>query len=174
MSQRNAKLEAGPAAVAGDRQVFITRIFDRPPEAVWKAWTDPTYLARWYAPRGCTVEIYALEVRPGGRVHTCIHNPDGSACTCAGTFNEVVAPERLVYTTWFCDGAGKFLTAAQAGLEAGWPDETQVTVTFAAHEGGTRVTLHQTVSESQAGRSGALPSWRQMLDRLAENLAAQP
>jgi uncharacterized protein YndB with AHSA1/START domain len=173
MFERNASLEPGAVAAAGDRQVSITRVFERPPEVVWKAWTDPAYLARWYAPRGCTIEIHALEVRPGGRLHTRIRSPGGDDCTCAGIFDEVVAPERLVYTLWFCDAAGKFLTAAEAGMAAGWPDRTQVTVTFAAHAGGTRVTLHQAVSEALAGRTGALPSWGQMLDRLAENLAVQ-
>lgn len=46
-----------------------------------------------------------------------------------------------------------------------------MTVTFAEHEGKMRLTLHQTVLEPLAKRTGAHPSWIEMLDRLAEELA---
>jgi hypothetical protein len=52
-----------------------------------------------------------------------------------------------------------------------WPRETIVTVTFVELGGKTKLTLHQTVLESIAKRTGAHPSWIEMLDRLAENLA---
>ena len=52
-----------------------------------------------------------------------------------------------------------------------WPRETVVTVTFAEHAGQTTLTLHQTVRESLAKRTGAHPSWIEMFDRLAAELA---
>jgi len=46
-----------------------------------------------------------------------------------------------------------------------------VTVTLAEHDGKTKLTLHQTVLESVAKRTGAHPSWIEMLDRLAKQLS---
>ena len=56
-------------------------------------------------------------------------------------------------------------------MDPEWPRETVVTVTFAERDGRTTVTLHQTVSEALAKRTGAHPSWIQMMGRLAEDLA---
>jgi hypothetical protein len=56
-------------------------------------------------------------------------------------------------------------------MDPDWPAETVLTVTFAELAGKTRLTLQQTVLESLAKRTGAHPSWIQMLDRLAEDLA---
>jgi hypothetical protein len=56
-------------------------------------------------------------------------------------------------------------------MDPDWPRETTVTITLAEHAAGTKLTLQQTVSESVAKRTGAHPSWIEMLDRLAAELA---
>jgi hypothetical protein len=59
----------------------------------------------------------------------------------------------------------------RAAADAEWPDETTITVTFVEHEQRTTMTLHQTVPESVAKRTGAYPSWIEMLERLSEELS---
>jgi uncharacterized protein YndB with AHSA1/START domain len=155
-------------AATTDREVVISRVFDAPRELVFKAWTDPEHLAKWYAPRGCTIEMREIDVRTGGTYHHCIRNPAFHDCWCKGTYLEVVPPERIVCTMAISNEKGDLITAVDAGMDPDWPSETTLTVEFEEHAGKTTVTLHQTVQESLAKRTGAYPSWLDMLDRLDE------
>jgi uncharacterized protein YndB with AHSA1/START domain len=158
---------AAPPRPAADREVHIVREFAAPRDQVFRAWTDPEQLPSWFAPSGCTIRFARLDIRPGGGFHSCIKTPDGYECWCTGVYREVVAPERIVFTMAVSDAAGNDVEPAAAGMDPEWPAETVVTVTLAEFGGGTRLTLHQTVSEALAKRTGAHPSWLRMLDRLA-------
>jgi uncharacterized protein YndB with AHSA1/START domain len=152
------------------RLVTITRRIDAPRELVFRMWADPKLLARWYAPRRCKIEVLAFDFRVGGTFRHRIREPDGTGCLCAAVFEEIVAPERIVYSLFFCNERGEFVAARDTGADADWPDRTTVTVTFTEDAGTTTLTLHQTVPESVAKRTGAYPSWIEMLERLAEQL----
>ncbi len=152
-------------------QVVITRVFNAPRELVFKAWTDPEQLLLWYAPNGCTIHFRQIDVREGGSFHSCIQTPGGFQCWCTGVYQEITVPERIVYTMAMADEHGNRIQPAAAGHDPEWPAETILTVTFADLGRKTQLTLHQTVSEALAMRTGAHPSWIQMLDRLDEQLS---
>jgi uncharacterized protein YndB with AHSA1/START domain len=152
------------------RLVTITRTLDAPRELVFRLWSRPELLTRWYAPRRCRLEVLSFDFREGGEFRYRIREPDGSGCLCSSIFTEIAAPERIVYTMWFSDEQGGFVTAKSAGADPDWPDRTTVTVTFVENDGRTTLTLHQTVPESVAKRTGAYPSWVEMLERLSEEL----
>jgi uncharacterized protein YndB with AHSA1/START domain len=152
-------------------EVLIARVFDAPRELVFQAWTDAEHLARWHAPQGCTIQFRKFDFRPGGEFISYLRTPTNYECLCKGVYREIVAPERIVYSIAFCDDDGNFVEPAAKGMNPDWPRETVVTVTFTEHEGKTTLTLHQSVSESLAKRTGAHPSWIQMLDRLEDELA---
>jgi uncharacterized protein YndB with AHSA1/START domain len=134
-------------------------------------WSRPEFLQRWYAPRRCRLEILRFDFRPGGTFRYRIHEPDGGGCgLCNGVFTEITAPERIVYRLFFCDEQGSPVPARSVGADPDWPDETTITVTFVEEDARTTMTLHQTVPESIAKRTGAYPSWVEMLERLAEEL----
>lgn len=169
---RSQPSESSPQDGA-DREVLITRMIDAPRALVFKAWTTPQHLAQWFAPHGCAIEFIRLDVRLGGTIHSCIRSPQGDECWCVGEYVELAEPARIAYTMALADSAGKRLPSAAAGKDDDWPSETTVTVTFDEVGGRTRLTLHQTVREDVARRTGALPSWLQMLDRL-EKLLGTP
>lgn len=81
-------------------EIELTRVFDAPRERVWRAWTEPEQLVRWWGKRGWTAQRSSLEldVRPGGafRVVT-ISDDDGREMVSEGVFREVVEPERLSF-----------------------------------------------------------------------------
>jgi uncharacterized protein YndB with AHSA1/START domain len=162
-----------PILDRSEKQVFITRVFDAPRDLVFKAWTDPEQLARWYAPRGCAIHFSRIDLRPGGTFHSCIRTSDGHDCWCTGVYREIAAPERIVFTMVAADENGSPVEPADVGMDPDWPRETIVTVTFAELGRKTELTLRQTVSESLAKRTGAHPSWIEMLDRLAEDLGGR-
>lgn len=152
-----------------DPHVRIERAFPFPREAVFDAWTTPALLARWFAPKGCSFELLRAELRAGGGFHACVRN--GSfVCWTVADFVEVTRPERIVFLWRLADESGAPASARSQGHHHDWPDETQVTVTFAARPGGTLVTLEQTVSEALAKQTGAYPSWLEQLDHLEELL----
>ena len=163
------KLNEPGVSPAPDRTVVISRVFDAPRELVFEAWTTPEYLLRWFAPHGCSFHIERIDVRPGGGFHSCIR--DGVfECWCVAAYQEIVRPERLVYTLAIADEQGNKVAPAAVGHDERWPQETLLTVTFEDLDGKTRLTLRQNVSEALARQTGAYPSWLEMLDRLDELL----
>ncbi|MEK7953751.1 SRPBCC family protein [Luteolibacter soli] len=155
-----------------DREVLISRTFHVPRELVWKAWTELEHLRHWHAPEGCEIEFKRFDFREGGEFLSCISNPSFGECWCLGTYLEIVVPERIVYTMAMADADGNLVSSAAAGHVSEWPDETTVTLTLAEADGGTLLTLRQSVSEELAKRTGAYPSWLSMLDRLASRVGS--
>ena len=160
--------QASPTARTDDLDLMITRMLDAPRELVFQAWTDPEQLVQWYAPPGCQIHFRQINIQEGGTFHSCIQTPDGFRCWCVGKYAEIVAPERIVFTMASANEDGQQIDSAAAGHDPDWPAETTVTVTLSEVAGQTKLTLTQTVRESLAKRTGAHPSWIQMLDRLAE------
>jgi uncharacterized protein YndB with AHSA1/START domain len=150
--------------------VRIQQTFDEPRDLVFDAWVQRDLLEEWFAPDGCTLQIARLDVREGGGYHWCVRNPSFGECWTIGSYLEVVRPERLVFTATIADADGTPQTPASQGHDPAWPPNTIVRVTFTEGGGQTVVTLEQNVSESLAKRTGAHPSWLQMLERLRRQL----
>ena len=150
--------------------VLISYMLNAPRELVFKAWTDPVHLPKWYAPRGCSVFFKELDIRVNGSFLCCIHNPEYGDCWSRGMYHEIVVPEKLVYSLVIANELGQPVNPVDVGMDADWPAETLVTVTFADLGNKTKITLHQTVAESIARRTGAHPSWIQMFERFEEQL----
>ena len=86
--------------MANDHQdLVIERVLDAPRDLVWKAWTDPEHLKRWWAPRPYETVECEMELRPGGRFHTRMTGPDGFDEPGTGCFLEIVPGERIVWTS---------------------------------------------------------------------------
>src|SRR5580704_7290369 len=81
-----------------DREIVVSRVFDAPRQLVWKAWTDPTQIVKWWGPNGFTTTIEEMDVRPGGSWKLIMHSPDGKDFPNRSVFLEVVEPERIVYS----------------------------------------------------------------------------
>lgn len=134
-----------------DREFTITRVYDAPRELVWKAWTDPEHVARWFGPRGITTprSTITMDVRPGGTFElTMVSDDDGTEYPSGGTFLEVVEPERLV-----------------------WRDrniDMTVTIMFADLGDRTEMTCHVV---GETGGAEAYDGWSTMLDKLGELVA---
>ncbi len=80
--------------------LVIERVFDAPREQVWKAWTEPERIARWWGKRGWSTppSSVTLDLRPGGAFRlNSISEADGREMPLDAVFVEVVEPERLVF-----------------------------------------------------------------------------
>jgi uncharacterized protein YndB with AHSA1/START domain len=65
---------------------------------VWKVWTEPEHIAKWWGPNGFTNTIHKMDVKPDGEWEFIMHGPDGTDYKNKDVYHEVVKPERLVYT----------------------------------------------------------------------------
>jgi uncharacterized protein YndB with AHSA1/START domain len=146
-------------AQPGKHDIVMTRAFDAPRELVFKAFTDPTLISKWWGPKDYTTTVDKMDVRMGGIWRYVQHDAQGNENGFRGVYHEVVTPERLVFTFEWEGLPGHIL------LE---------TVTFAERDGKTIITdssVFQTIEDRdgmvQAGMEhGAAESW----DRFAELL----
>jgi uncharacterized protein YndB with AHSA1/START domain len=152
-------------------ELVITRVFDAPRDLVFKAWTDPTQLMRWWGPNGFTTPSLTVDLRVGGVFHYCMRSPDGQDYWGLGVYREIAPSEKIVYTDSFADAQGNPAPPSQYGMSASHPAESLVTVTFTEQHGQTSVTVRQTVSDAVEERAGMEQGWTEMLERLADDLA---
>src|SRR5438046_8979671 len=61
---------------AQKNEVVITRIFDAPPERVWKALTDPREMKEWWGPKGFTAPLISVDLQDGGAFRYCMRSPE--------------------------------------------------------------------------------------------------
>jgi uncharacterized protein YndB with AHSA1/START domain len=145
---------------AAERALVITRVFDAPRALVFKLWTDPAHAKHWMGPRGFTATHFEQDPRPGGTWRACLREDDsGRELWQGGVVREIVEPERLVYT---------FAWDRENGSRG---HETLVTITFAEHDGKTKMTFRQAVFETVGQRDGHQGGWNSSFDRLAEYAA---
>jgi uncharacterized protein YndB with AHSA1/START domain len=141
------------------QSLVMTRTFDAPRALVFHAWTDPSHVAQWWGPRGFTNPRCEWDARPGGKIHVDMRGPDGTVYPMPGEFHEVVAPERIVFSSSAVDGALEVLN----------------TITFADEGEQTRMTLEAIVVKATADAKFALDGmregWTQTLERLADDVA---
>ena len=72
-------------------------------DRVFRAFTDPDELAKWWAPEGFTEPSGEIDLRVGGTYRWSMLAPDGESYVATGTFTEIEAPEKLVQT-WQWEG----------------------------------------------------------------------
>lgn len=155
--------------IKGD-EVFIEEVLNAGIERVFRAWTDPAILMKWYAPEDCTIQFKTLEIKTGGKFHSCITNPKYGDCWCIGEYTEIVHNEKIVFTMINANEHGDPIVPAEIGMDAEWPGSTLVTVTLKEEDGKTRLQLKQTVVQELAIKTGAYGGWLQMLENLQKAL----
>jgi uncharacterized protein YndB with AHSA1/START domain len=153
-------MTAADAAPTSDRELVLTRLIDAPREKLFKAWTDPDLLKRWFAPLPWTTPHAELDVRPGGANLIVMRGPDGKEFPNRGVYLEIVPNERLVvtdaYTNAWAPSEKPFMTAI---------------LTFEDEGGKTRYTArvrHWTVADRETHeKMGFHQGWGQCTDQLA-------
>jgi uncharacterized protein YndB with AHSA1/START domain len=145
----------------------VTRLFDARRETVFAAWTTAEHLKHWFAPAGYSVTFCTVDFRVGGVWRLRFQHPDGRDVWARGTFREIVAPERIVFTDII-------VTEADAPRL-----EVLTTATFAAERGQTRLTVRVIVVElfdpSAAPILARLDSgWHETVEKLALHIADPP
>ena len=82
----------------GTQEIVITRSFDAPRELVFKAFTEPDAVRRWWGLANSDTVVDQLEARPGGRWRYVERDGEGNEDAFHGVYHDLQAPERIVYT----------------------------------------------------------------------------
>ena len=101
-----AEATSSPATTTEEGVLVIERVFDAPRELVWKAWTDPEQVMRWWGPKGYTSPAAEIDFRVGGKYLFAMRSPEfqeGRDLWSTGVYREIVPLERLVCTNSFAD-----------------------------------------------------------------------
>ncbi|MGN7358957.1 SRPBCC family protein [Paenibacillus sp. SAF-054] len=139
----------------GENELMATREYDVPRELVFRAWTEPDLLTRWWGPAGFTNTFHECDIRPGGAWKFIMHGPDGVDYPNHNVFVEMMQPERVV-------------------IEHLNVHEFRVTATFEEVDGRTRVTFRQRFKkkeEFEQAKPVCIEANEQQLDRLGKVLA---
>lgn len=159
-----------------DTEVVFVREFDAPRTLVWRAWTEPDMLSRWWGPHGFSAPECHIDLRPGGKYLIVAEAPDGTRYPVSGVYLEIVERERLLMTD-NSDEMPAFWRAAynrrrDADADAA-PPEILLTLTLedTKNDGaGTKMTLSSRF-EAPADRAAALDmgseeTWRQSFEKM--------
>jgi uncharacterized protein YndB with AHSA1/START domain len=147
-----------------DTQIRIEREFDAPRALVWRAYTTPELVARWWAGRRGKVTSVEIDLRVGGRWRYVMTASEGFEVAFHGEYREIAPEERLV-TTEVYEGAG--------------PDAALVTTIFRAD--GARTTMEQVMEVSSrevrdmilaTGMEGGMQESYDALEAVAAELTA--
>jgi uncharacterized protein YndB with AHSA1/START domain len=151
--------EATPSDPA-TQGITITRVFDAPREAVFKAWTEPERFAYWF---GADAEVppstVSMDVRPGGSWRaTMFAGPDRQEIQWWGVYHEVVEPERLVFTI--------------SDQPVGQQSDVVTVVLNALGDNKTEMVFNQSGKHLPAEEwPRAKQGWSTFFDRMTEHLA---
>ena len=140
---------------ADPREIASSRVIDAPRERVFKAFADPTHLARWWGPSGFSNTFEEFDFRPGGTWRLIMHGPDGTDYPNRSVFLDIEEPSRIVF-------------------EHESPHPFRMTITLADQGGGTRIAwrmLFETAAERDRIAPIAVPANEQNFDRLQAELA---
>ena len=130
---------------SADREIVSRRVFDAPRELVFRAFSDPSVLARWWGPAGFANTFQEFDLRPGGAWRLVMRGPDGAEYQLEKHFVEVTAPERIVFdhvqpmhhfrmTMTFAEDSGKTRLTWQMAFDSAEEAETVREFIAAANE----------------------------------------
>jgi uncharacterized protein YndB with AHSA1/START domain len=135
----------------------LTRTFAAPRKKVFRAWTDPEELKKWWGPEGYATPTAEVDLRVGGKYRLGMMKlPKGDIFYLSGTYREVRPPERLVYT-WVWEGSPEL-------------SEMLVTVEFRARGKETEIHVTHELFPTAKAREDHEKGWSSCLDRLAKAL----
>jgi len=156
--------------------LVVTRIIDAPLEMVWKAWTEPEHVMKWWGPKYYTSPSCKIDLREGGKFIFCMRAPQdqgGQDSYTSGVYKKIVPMEYLEFTQGLSDKDGNPIDPAQVGMPPDFPDETRTSIVFKAKGEMTELTITEYDWPLGQMYVYSLAGLHQTIDKLAAALADQ-
>lgn len=124
--------------------VVVTRTFGAPLERVWRAWSEPDQVMRWWGPQGFSSPMCRMDFRVGGTTLVCMRSAEGWELYNTWTYRSIEPMDRIEFVNGFADKDGARVTPAELGLPPGIPEEVPHVVRLSAiDDDTTRLTVHE-------------------------------
>lgn len=155
--------------MTSETDLRLERLLDAPRDLVWRAWTNPEHIKRWWAPRPYETPEVAIVLRPGGQFTTRMTGPDGFDFTGSSCILDVVEGERIIWSSALLPGyrPNSFPDDGCGGLSF-----TAIHTFEDAGEGKTRYTatvMHKDAADAAAHEAmGFHDGWGTCTNQLAE------
>ena len=145
--------------------LVLERTVDVPRELVWRAWTTPEHVKKWFTPAPWTTADCEIDLRPGGMFRTVMRSPKGKEYPNVGCYLEIVVNEKLVWTDALLPGyrpSGKAVSGEDLVFTA--------MILLEPHGNGTKYTaiaMHKDNADRKKHEEmGFHDGWGKMLDQL--------
>jgi len=154
-----------------ERDLMLDRTIPTPRRLVWKAWTEPAHLMKWFCPLPWKTVRCEIDLRPGGRFFTVMNGPNGEVMEGEGCYLLVEPESRLVWTSALAAGyrPNPMPMGDAAFLFTG-------VLSFTDVAGGTRYHVHAMHATAEARKTheamGFSEGWGKALDQLVEAMKA--
>lgn len=115
------------------RDLVIRRIVDAPVEMVWKAWTEPDQVMRWWGPEYWTSPSCKIDLREGGKLIFCMQAPPeqgGQRQYTSGAYKKIVPMKYLEFTQGLSDEEGNPVPPESLGMPPDFPAVIRTSVEF--------------------------------------------
>ena len=162
------------------REFKIERIFNAPPGILWKMWTEPELVMKWWGPEQFTSPVVKIDLRVGGKYLYCMRGSSSPGQPIkdfwsGGVYKEIIPQEKIVCTDSFTDEKGNIVEPVVYGMPAAFPREGLVTFTFEAIGDNQKKVTILYATESEAVLEAMLKvqmkeGWENSLEKLAKNL----
>jgi len=154
--------------------LVVTRIIDAPIELVWRAWTDPDHIMKWWGPKYYTSPSCKIDLREGGKYVFCMRAPQGQGgqdSYTTGVFKKIIPLELLEFTQGLADQDGNPIDPAQAGMPPDFPKTIRTVVTFKRFRGDmTELTVTEYAWPASQMMVYSIAGLHQSMDKLIESL----
>ncbi len=157
------------------RDLVVTRLFDAPVEQVWKAWSDPEHVMRWWGPEGFTSPTAEMDFREGGVSLVCMRAPKefgGQDLYNTWAYKKIVPMQQIEFILNFADKDGTRVDPVAIGLPPDIPQDVRHVVTFQAKgDNKTEMTVTEYGYTSDQVFDISKAGLEQCLDKMAASFA---
>jgi uncharacterized protein YndB with AHSA1/START domain len=154
-------------------ELVVTRIIDAPLELVWKAWTEPERVMRWWGPKDYTSPFCKIDLREGGKYIFCMRAPQeqgGQDSYTSGIYLKIVPLQRLEFTQGLSDKDGNRIDPAQLGMPPDFPREIRTEIIFKPKSNFTELIITEHGWMPGQMYVYSLAGMHQSIDKLIESL----
>ena len=158
------------------RDLVVTRVFAAPVDLVWKAWTEPEYVMRWWGPDYFTSPSAKMDFREGGKSLVCMRAPEdfgGQDMYSTWVYQKIVPMERIEFIQNLADKDGNQIDPTQIGMPPEFPRDMRTVVTFKdLGNGKTEMTVteyNMPTADTELGKNAEL-GLNQSLDKMVVSL----
>jgi uncharacterized protein YndB with AHSA1/START domain len=156
------------AVTTSERGLTFRRTFRTTRERLFRAFTTPELLARWWGPPGWPMVACTLDLRPGGTWHYCLRSAEGREHWALAEYREVRSPERIRYLERSSDPAGGVTDDMPPALTTVTFTEDGPLATLTSH-----VTFPHPADRDRQLRRGMVEGFSSALDQLHDLLEEQ-